>query len=395
MNYKKSNIKIRKYYIDWIRIILIASVFLFHIGKIFNASNWSIKNDVQIGELNIIMSLTSIWRMPLLFLISGVGTFYAVKIKNSGQYLKERFIRIFMPFIIGVFTLIPIQVYYEKIDEYDSIFHFYANIFHGIYPTGNFSWQHHLWFLLYLFLISLIISPFLKYFKTQSFLIFKYYSTSILSKKLRLNWIALILILTQYILQFSIGENTIFGSIDLIKFANYFIFFIAGFILMTDEDLIENIEKQRFLYLSQTLLVTAIYLASKYFNYNSNIIEISKIIISWSFGITVLGFAKFYLNTDTKYRAYFNEAIYPFYLLQQPVIIVVGYYIIQLEIPILLKMISVIFISLLVIVILYLLIIYPYNIIRFAFGLKPIKKKKNQLDFSKETEIIGNSLLTK
>jgi len=395
LNYKKSNIKIRKYYIDWIRIILIASVFLFHIGKIFNASNWSIKNDVRFGELNIIMSLTSIWRMPLLFLISGVGTFYAVKIKNSGQYLKERFIRIFMPFIIGVFTLIPIQVYYEKIDEYDSIFHFYANIFHGIYPTGNFSWQHHLWFLLYLFLISLIISPFLKYFKTQSFLIFKYYSTSILSKKLRLNWIALILILTQYILQFSIGENTIFGSIDLIKFANYFIFFIAGFILMTDEDLIENIEKQRFLYLSQTLLVTAIYLASKYFNYNSNIIEISKIIISWSFGITVLGFAKFYLNTDTKYRAYFNEAIYPFYLLQQPVIIVVGYYIIQLEIPILLKMISVIFISLLVIVILYLLIIYPYNIIRFAFGLKPIKKKKNQLDFSKETEIIGNSLLTK
>ena len=395
MKHKKPNIKIRKYYIDWIRIILIFSVFLFHIGKIFNTSNWPIKNDVQIGELNKLMTLTSIWRMPLLFLISGVGTFYAVKIKNSGEYLKERFIRIFIPFIIGVFTLIPIQVYYEKIDKYDSIFHFYANIFDGIYPTGNFSWQHHLWFLLYLFLISLIISPFLKYFNTQSFLKFKYYSTSMLSKKLRLNWIAILLIFSQYILQFLIGENTLFVGIDLIKFANYFIFFIAGFILMTDENLIKNIERQRFLYLTQTLIITVIYLASKYFNYNSNIIEISKLIISWSFGITVLGFAKYYLNTDTKYRAYFNEAIYPFYLLQQPVIIVVGYYIIQLEIPVLLKMISVIFISLLIIVILYRFIIYPYNILRFAFGLKPTKKRKNQLDYSKETIVVENSLLTK
>ena len=107
-------IKTRKYFIDWLRITLIISVFFFHIGKVFNNSNWPIKNDVTFDFLNVVMNFFALWRMPLLFLVSGIGTFYALGFRTTKTYLKERTVRLLVPYIIGVFTLIPIQVYFEK-----------------------------------------------------------------------------------------------------------------------------------------------------------------------------------------------------------------------------------------------------------------------------------------
>ena len=134
--------KERKYFIDWLRIALIISVFFFHVGMIFNSWGWHVKSDERITFLEPIMAWLHLWRMPLLFLVSGVGTFYALGHRTSRQYLKERFKRIFIPFMVGVFTLVPVQVYIEKIDSYNSLGNFYLHMFDGIYPTGNFSWHH-------------------------------------------------------------------------------------------------------------------------------------------------------------------------------------------------------------------------------------------------------------
>jgi glucan biosynthesis protein C len=65
--------------------------------------------------------------------------------------------------------VIPPQVYFERIgtwmprrmrpiDFHGSFIEFYPHIFDGVYPNGNFSW-HHLWFLVYLFMFSLVALP--------------------------------------------------------------------------------------------------------------------------------------------------------------------------------------------------------------------------------------------
>jgi len=162
----------RQYYIDWLRILLILSVFLFHIGMIFNSWEWHIKNDQTYGgALPYIMIHLHNWRMPLLFLISGAGTYFALGKRTPGQYLAERFRRLFIPLIAGIFTLVPVQVYIEKSAQYSSLPEFYTHMFEGIYPAGNFSW-HHLWFIAYLFFLALIISPFLNFFRSGRFYLF-------------------------------------------------------------------------------------------------------------------------------------------------------------------------------------------------------------------------------
>jgi peptidoglycan/LPS O-acetylase OafA/YrhL len=371
--------KERKYFIDWLRITLILSVFFFHIGMIFNSWGWHVKSEQPVLFLEPIMAWLHLWRMPLLFLVSGVGTFYALGHRTSKQYLKERFSRIFIPFLVGVFTLVPVQVYIEKIDSYSSLGNFYLNMFDGIYPIGNFSW-HHLWFLIYLFIISLIISPFLNYLKSNKFQNVQHWMIQKTSTRLGLNWVLPILIASQWILRQYFPESTHALLNDWAYFTYYLIFFLCGFMLFTSDKVINALAGQRRLYLVQTLLFTAIMFSFWIFEINiagkDLIYGITEIIIAWSCGLSALGYFKVYFNNDNKYRKHLNVAIYPFYLLHQPVIIVVGYLVLKLQMPTIVSAVLITLLSLSVITGLY-WIIGKSNFLRTIFGMKKIPGRQS------------------
>ncbi len=165
------NQKGRQYYLDSLRILLILTVFLYHIGMIFNSSDWHIKNDITCeykSMLWYIMVYLGRWRMPLLILISGAGTFFAFGKRTAGQFLKERFKRLFIPLLAGIFILVPVQVYLERADQYVSLLDYYPHMFEGVYPSGNFSW-HHLWFIAYLFFIVVVLTPLITFIRGNKF----------------------------------------------------------------------------------------------------------------------------------------------------------------------------------------------------------------------------------
>lgn len=371
--------KTRKFYIDWLRIALILSVFLFHIGMFFNTWGWHVKNNVQLTWLSPVMEFLHYWRMPLLFLVSGVGTYYALGYRTVKQYLKERSIRIFFPFLVGLFTLVPVQVYIEKINQYDSLINFYPEMFNGIYPKGNFSW-HHLWFLLYLFIIALLISPFLNYLRSSSFLKIRNRMLKASSGALGLNWFLLPLVGSQAILRQYFPDSTHALFNDWAYFVYYLLFFLAGFIFISSDQLVETIVKQRRLYLGQTLVFTALLFSSPYLISNATVLDytygISGIALAWSCGLAAIGYAKKYLNKDASYRKIANEGIYPFYLVHQPIIIVLGYYFTNWQAPVLIKFFCFTFLSFLLSVGIYWFFIRPFNFMRVLFGLKVLKKKK-------------------
>ena len=70
-----------------------------------------------------------------------------------------------------------------------------------------------------------------------------------------------------------------------------------------------------------------------------------------------------------------NEAIYPFYLLQQPAIVIVGYFVIQWNLPIIFKILLLLLLSFGLAISIYWFLIRPFNILRVIFGLKPRKNK--------------------
>lgn len=387
--------KQRQYFIDWLRIGLIISVFFFHVGMIFRPENWHVNSAVTFSFLEPIMWWLHIWRMPLLFLVSGVGTYYAIGHRTSWQYLKERFKRLYIPFTFGFFTLVPLMVYVERIDKYTSFLDFIPHMFDGgAYPVGNISW-HHLWFILYLFLISLLITPFLRYTKSGHYNMVRGKLITIASKKMGLNWLLPILIISQIILRQYFPNSTHALYNDWAYFTYYILFFLSGFILFTSDKVITALSNNRRLYLYQTILFTVLYFVNIYMVEKSDMRDFLYLIISitlaWSCGLAAIGYVRFYFNKDHTYRKVLNDAIYPFYLLHQPALIFVGYFVLQWEISYVSQAILIILFSLLSIAITYWFGIRHINVLRIAFGMKTKTKK----DALKIKEIDGSLVFDK
>lgn len=388
-----NNNSVRQYYIDWLRILLIISVFLFHNGMVFNTWSWHVKNDIQYdGLLEKIMTFLHHWRMPLLFMVSGAGTYFALGKRTPGQYISERFRRLFIPLIIGMFTLVPVQVYIEKISQFSSLGDFYSHMFEGFYPEGNFSW-HHLWFIAYLFFIALLITPFLNLLRGKGFRTFISRIEKVCTRPLALNFFIIPLILSQVLLRpyFEVGTNALVD--DWASMTYYILFFLAGYTLLPVSNITEAIRRYRYWYLAETIAVTAVMfilpglIASE--GIAEDVYDVSSVFVAWSCALTAIGFAKHYLNSDSPFRKLANEAIYPFYLLHQPAIVITGFFVTQLYIPVLLKAAILLLSSFSLTVAVYWLIIRPYNLFRIMFGMKGIARENKNQELVKDLESVA------
>ncbi len=88
----------RRYDIDWQRVLAMMMVFLFHCARFFGGGRWHLNNPGEESFIaNLFIGLLDLWIMPLFFLLSGAGSWYALKSRNAGQYLLERVKRILIP----------------------------------------------------------------------------------------------------------------------------------------------------------------------------------------------------------------------------------------------------------------------------------------------------------
>jgi fucose 4-O-acetylase-like acetyltransferase len=347
---------------------------------VFNTWGWHVKNDQTYGGfLKWMMAFLHEWRMPLLFLISGAGTYYALGKRSTGQYLGERFRRLMLPFLAGIFILVPVQVYIEKAEQFDSLLAFYPHMFEGIYPTGNFSW-HHLWFILYLFVISLIVAPMLKFFKSKSYKKLQKQMERFFALPLSLNVFLIPLILSQIILRPYFPEDTHALVNDWAAIAFFILFFLAGFILLSSGKISDSIRMQRRFFLAESVLATALLFTLPFQMKNGETGDLLwgllSIVVAWSCALTAIGYAKKYLNRNHRLRKTANEAIYPFYLLHQPVIIVVASILTRLDLAAGWKALLITGISFGLTVLIYRVLIYPINFMRIIFGMKALPSAK-------------------
>ena len=148
---------IRRYDLDWLRVIVFGLLIFYHVGMFFVPWGWHVKNNSIYDWLRWPMLFLNQWRLPILFVISGMGTFYALGKRGMGKFMWERFLRLGIPLVVGMLLIVPPQVYVERLAEGQftgSYWAFFSTIaFDGVYPEGNLSW-HHLWFLPYLLVFS-------------------------------------------------------------------------------------------------------------------------------------------------------------------------------------------------------------------------------------------------
>ena len=165
----------RWYYLDWLRVLAILIVFLYHVTIIFDyGSSTMIRNPQLDWGLSTLARILELWGMPLFFVIAAIATFFSLRTRDTWHFLAERFKRLLIPFLlVGIFLLGPPFIYLQRISQGQfrgSFWQFLPRYFESWYLFGgNFVWTGvHLWFLFLLFLFSLLCLPFFRFLKRSN-----------------------------------------------------------------------------------------------------------------------------------------------------------------------------------------------------------------------------------
>jgi peptidoglycan/LPS O-acetylase OafA/YrhL len=373
----------RRHDLDWLRVIAIAILLFFHTGMWFNHWGWHVKNSELSYSFQYWMVWSHYFRMPLLLFISGAGTYMAMGKRTPSQFRLERFKRLFVPLIFGMLVIVPPQIYYERFGQYANYWEFYKTVFQfKPYPEGgSLSW-HHLWFILYLFIYSVLALPFLKYLRSPKSENFKQKCLWLLSSPFALLFIPSILILnSQFLLRPFFPEETHDLWHDWAFFVFYFCFFMMGIICYSIPQLWKAIGNNR-KYLLMATIISLIPFYCCYFHFRGLIqlqwdertigdfFDRTAIFVSWFTVITIIAYGQHYLNKPHPWLSKISEGLYPFYILHQSVIIAIGYYVCQWNWCIAAKYWTICFLTLISCVVVYVLLIRPFNATRFLFGMK-------------------------
>jgi glucan biosynthesis protein C len=396
----------RRYDIDWLRVIATLAVFLFHCTRLFDTEGWHLKNPEQSALLFLLTGgLIYPWVMELFFLIAGVGTWYALQSRRAGMYLWQRFKRLLIPlYTVGVFVLLPPQFVFEMLTRSRSGGTFWQIIprYVASFPPPRVTaWPEtllsipfygHLWFLEYLFLISMITLPLLLTLKSGQG---QRWIRRLAECCDRRGGIFLFVIPLALAL---IGFRGFFeAQRSWADFLWYAIYFVIGFILAADKRFTDAVKRHGWICLALWLVgmsggIGLLTLALGYdpipgqesFSLIYVLYQVVWSISSWSAVVFVLSMGARYLDTNHRMLAYANEAVLPFYLFHQTVILAVGFFVIRWNMGILPKLLIVTAASFALVLILYELLVRRFNAVRFLFGMKPEARFRSPLVASHE-----------
>lgn len=338
-----ASLQTRRYDLDWLRIGAFGLLILYHIGMFFVSWDWHVKSAHAGPAMQPLMLLTSPWRLALLFLIAGCATRFMADRLDGTAMLKSRSLRLLLPLVFGMLVIVPPQTYYEIVEKLgfsEGWLVFYAKYltFHDgwrpggkplIVPTWN-----HLWFVAYLWAYSMIaiaLRPLL---------------LSVAAHRIA-GWLmphlcgaALLLVPSLFIALMRLWLRPLFGEThalvgDWYLHAIYLPLFLFGYGIAKADAIWAAIERLRWVALG---LAMASYGGLVWFMLEGNPALTPWRSLLWAFDLwawilMLLGFARRMLSFDHPLRRYLTEAVFPFYILHQTVIVVAGHHLAGLGLP--------------------------------------------------------------
>lgn len=378
-----SSLAQRRWDIDWLRVMVVVVLLVpYHTFRVFDIlEDWYVKNSQLSTALNWFNYLGDAVGMQLLFLLAGAATWFALRRRSGAQYAWERVKRLLIPLIFGLLVIVPPQSYFglrshsgyqgSFLEWYPRFFDFYPEDPAG-YSMGGFTVAH-LWFILFLLIISLITLPLLLYLRRESGRRLTGKTAVVFSRPGMIFLLAIPIIIAQ-------------GTLDFYPNPIYFlVFFIYGYIIVADSAFEDAIDRSKRIALIVGLVTLALFIVWKDWGLGARLnipewfwgIAYRRCIVSWFLIVALLGYGKKYLNSPPKHRfslfflGYFGEGSYPFYILHQTVIVAIAFFVVQRATGMVIKYLTIAVAAYLGTIVLYDLIVRRTNASRFLFGMKP------------------------
>jgi glucans biosynthesis protein C len=354
----------RRYDLDWIRVGAFLLLILYHVGMFYVPWGWHVKSSYEIEALEPVMQLTNPWRLTLLFLVSGAATrFLADGLardgrSGAGRLTGSRTLRLLPPLLFAMFVIVPPQSYYEIIEavgrlapQDDAYHNAFTADFWVRYATGSGGWcdsdgclvtptWNHMWFVAYLLVYSLILAGLLAL--TLGHL---RGLGSLLERGLKgwglLVWPIVFLAAIRWGLayRFEITHDLVH---DWYNHALSFSAFLFGFLTARSEILRAGFIRLRWPALILALGAWAAW-AGYAWEYRADdampaealrrLMRVVYAVDQWAFIAAILGFGGKHLTSGGPVLRYLTIGVFPFYIVHQTIIVVVGHHLAQLRLP--------------------------------------------------------------
>ena len=391
----------RLYAIDWLRLGAILAVFLCHVCHIFDLAarasdathdpSPSVRNVDSSIALSVYFFFVYHWVMQMLFLLAGMTAWCSLRSRRRGQYVRERVLRLLVPFVFGSLTLIPWNGYVSALNHASfsgSFWNYFPVHFermwwalnlprfhHGLIALYQTSW--HLWFLAFLLIFALLALPLQLHLEAQPFR----RALICLGELADKPWGLAVLGLP--IIAIKVSLNAAFPDyLDWSDTLVFLVLFIYGSLFMTDVRFTRAIARQANAWLivgciafgnllgAHVLGFLEQWMSHPQYSWSYSGYQLLVSIDTWAWVLAITGFGLRLLTFRSRFLDYANEAALPFYILHQPFVLTVAFVVVQYHMAIGWKALIISIAAFLTTILAYELVIRRSRVLRILFGMK-------------------------
>jgi glucan biosynthesis protein C len=386
----------RVHYLDWLKVLIVYGIVLFHVSLVFSFGTWLVSNHERSLVLTAFAGFCFPWGIPAMFLIAGADAWFGLRSRGVPDFIRKRFLRLLVPMIPGLLILSPLQRFVSSSNPPPSIDRLWA-FYLGFFRNFQLDWDLqfvsrywlHLWFLGYLFAISLVCMPALLWLRGPSGRRLTSWLVAVASLPGGLLLMAAPLGLSQILLRPRFPQYQ-----DWADVATYTIVFLWGAVIFSDRRFEALIRAQIHWLLAGGVLsmlgigVLAL-LSPTHVSVDSQApaamqamyaLLLSVFVWSMLHAVAYLGIR--WLNFPSRVQHYAQESVLPVYVISHPVTLVIASFVVTWNLGIWPK-----FLLILVPVAILTLGIYEFgvrrwSVTRLVFGLYPLPRTRARPDRS-------------
>ena len=377
----------RRHDVDALRSAAFALLILYHVGMYYVAGwSWHLKSAHAAEWLQLPMRFVNIWRMDLIFLVSGIALGFLRRGSSPLGLLAQRSQRLLLPLAFGMAVVIPAQPYLQGVANglvAPGFGHFLLRYYGGgPWPRGAFDgWEHgvtwnHLWYLPYLWAYTVVLILLLPALDSRA-------GHRLRERFIGLRGAALIGLPALPFLAWSALLQPRFPPThDLVHdwylHAAYFTAFLYGHWIGADERLWREAMRLRHAALAVALASFAAYL---FFAAPATrgIEIVFRNLYLWSAIVAALGYAHAHLDRPFAWLPWATESVYPWYMLHQTLILIFAAALVPLAAGRVLEPILIAGGTVLGCLAITEMLVRPWRWARPLFGLKPLQTAREWL----------------